>query len=147
MTDLALQSARPSVIAAWKDVCDGGGSKTESAMKPIHKDELYQHVSEFLKGRGIELKEGSYTKIVQKSCTLLADTINLSQKGLERAKAGIDKKLDQVRQVIHEKTAPKPAANASAKGQRVAAQAARRRSSAAGKKRKSKVQSLKSKAR
>ena len=76
-------------------------------MKPIQKDELYAHLGEFLKNKGIELKEGSYTKGIHAGCSLLADAINLSQSGLERAKAGLDKKLDQVRQVIHEKTAPK----------------------------------------
>jgi hypothetical protein len=81
-------------------------------MKPIQKDELYAHLGEFLKNKGIELKEGSYTKGIHAGCSLLADAINLSQAGIERARVGLDKKLDQVRQVIHEKTAPKkPAAN------------------------------------
>jgi hypothetical protein len=81
-------------------------------MKPIQKHELYEHLGEFLKGKGIELKEGSYTKGIHAGCSLLADAINLSQAGLERAKAGLDKKLNEVRQVIHEKTAPKrPATN------------------------------------
>jgi hypothetical protein len=39
---------------------------------------------------------------------LLADAINLSQVGLSRAKVQVDRKLDQMRQVIHEKTAPRP---------------------------------------
>ena len=84
-------------------------------MNPIQKDELYENISQFLKGKGIELKEGSYTKGIHAGCSLLADAINLSQTGLERAKTGLEKtkdglekKLDQVRQVIHEKTAPKP---------------------------------------
>jgi hypothetical protein len=81
-------------------------------MKPIQKHELYEHLGEFLKGKGIELKEGSYTKGIHAGCSLLADAINLSQAGLERAKAGLDKKLNEVRQAIHEKTAPKrPATN------------------------------------
>jgi hypothetical protein len=77
-------------------------------MKSIQRDELYEHVSGFLKGKGIELKEGSYANGIQKGCTLLAEAINLSQKGLNRAKGEVDKKLDQMRQAIHEKTAPKP---------------------------------------
>lgn len=77
-------------------------------MNPIQKDELYENISQFLKNKGIELKEGSYTKGVHAGCSLLADAINLSQSGIERAKTGIEKKLEQVRQVIHEKTAPKP---------------------------------------
>ncbi len=81
-------------------------------MKSIQRDELYEHLSGFLKGKGIELKEGSYANRIQKGCTLLADAINLSQKGLSRAKGEIDKKLEQMRQVIHEKTAPKPKAAA-----------------------------------
>jgi hypothetical protein len=78
-------------------------------MKPIQKDELFDHLSEFLKTKGIELKTGSYSKTIQAGCSLLADAVNLSQAGIVKAKAGIDKKLDEVRQVIHEKTAPKSA--------------------------------------
>jgi len=82
----------------------------------IQKDELYEHLGQFLKSKGIELKEGNYTKGIHAGCSLLADAINLSQAGLERAKAGLDKRLDQVRQVIHEKTAPKrPTPNGSPK--------------------------------
>jgi len=88
-------------------------------MKPIQKDELYEHLGQFLKDKGIELKEGSYTKGIHAGCSLLADAINLSQAGLERAKAGLDKKLDQVRQVIHEKTAPKKPRNPNGNAQNV----------------------------
>ena len=76
-------------------------------MKPIKNDELFDHLRQFLKTKGIEMKEGSYTIGIQKGCTLLADAINLSQKGIKRAKAGVDEKLDRMRQVIHDKTAPK----------------------------------------
>src|ERR1700704_6584341 len=75
-------------------------------MKPIEKDELFEHVSGFLKNRGVEMKEGSYTKGIQTGCNLLADAINLSHSGIERARIEIEKKLDQMRQVIHESTAP-----------------------------------------
>jgi hypothetical protein len=89
-------------------------------MKPIQKDELYEHVSGFLKAKGIELKEGSYAKSIQNGCSLLADAINLSQQGLSRAKVTVDKTLDQMRQVIHESTAPRtksePQASKSASG-------------------------------
>src|ERR1051325_1565852 len=77
-------------------------------MNPIREDELYENISEFLRNKGIELKEGSYTKGIHAGCSLLADAINLSQTGIERAKTGIEKSLEQVRQGIHEKTAPKP---------------------------------------
>jgi len=77
-------------------------------MKPIQKDELYLHLSGFLKKKGVELKEGPYTKGIHAGCSLLADAINLSQAGIKRAKTQIGKQLDEVRQVIHEKTAPKP---------------------------------------
>lgn len=76
-------------------------------MKPLNQDELYQNLRGFLKGKGIELQQGSYARGIQKSCSLLSDAINLGQQGLGRAKTEIDKKLDQMRQVIHEKTAPK----------------------------------------
>jgi hypothetical protein len=47
---------------------------------------------------------------VKKSCSFLADAINLSQQGIERAKTEVDQKVDKLRQVIHEKTAPRSAA-------------------------------------
>ena len=74
-------------------------------MKPIQKDELYAHLSEFLKAKGIEMKDGSYPRGIQAGCSLLADAINLSQKGIKRAKVEIDKNVERMRQVIHEKTA------------------------------------------
>ena len=91
-------------------------------MKAIQKDELYEHVSQFLKAKGIEMKEGSYPKGIQKGCSILADAINLSQKGITQAKVQIDKNLDRMRQVIHEKTAPrtapKPGGSPKSKSQR-----------------------------
>jgi len=84
-------------------------------MKRVKQDEVYQNLSGFLAGKGIELKPGSYTKKIQSACQLLAEAINLGQEGLDRAKAEIDRKLERMRQVIHEKTAPRqPAASASA---------------------------------
>ena len=77
-------------------------------MKPINKSELYEHLGNFLKSKGIELREGDYAKRIQQGCTLLSEVINVSQSGLKRAKAEAEKKLDRMRQVIHEKTAPKP---------------------------------------
>jgi hypothetical protein len=83
-------------------------------MKTIQKEELYEHLSGFLKAKGIELKDGSYPRGIQAGCSLLADAINLSQQGLKRAKTQIDRNLERVRQVIHEKTAPSsPASKAS----------------------------------
>jgi hypothetical protein len=79
-------------------------------MKKIDKDELYGHVREFLKGKGVELQDGSYTQRIQQGCHLLARTINTSRDALQRAKAEADRRLDKVRQAIHEKTAPKPTA-------------------------------------
>jgi hypothetical protein len=76
-------------------------------MKRIEQHELYQNLSAFLSKKGIDLKEGSYAERIQKGCGLLTDAINLTQGAAERAKAEMDKKLDQMRQTIHEKTAPK----------------------------------------
>src|SRR5438876_211053 len=80
-------------------------------MKQIEKDEIYEHLSQFLKSRGIEMKDGAYAQHIQKGCSLLTDAVNLTQQGFERAKTEMDKRLDQMRQVIHEKTAPKPTPN------------------------------------
>lgn len=78
-------------------------------MRSLEKDELYQNLSGFLKGKGIELKEGSYAQRIQSGCNLVSGAINFSRKGYECAKEQVGTKLDHVRQVIHEKTAPRPA--------------------------------------
>jgi hypothetical protein len=78
-------------------------------MKPLEKDELFQNVSGFLKGKGIELTEGTYAQRIQKGCDALSKTYNAGYRGFESTKAEFEKTLDEVRQVIHEKTAPKPA--------------------------------------
>ena len=58
--------------------------------------------------RGIELTDGDYARCVREGCGLLSDAINLSQRGLDKARRTAAAKLDQLRQVLHEKTAPKP---------------------------------------
>src|SRR5581483_5671192 len=65
----------------------------KQSMKPLEKDELYQNVQQFLKNRGVELKQGSYSTGIEKSCALLSDAINLGQQGVNRAKLEFDKKL------------------------------------------------------
>lgn len=77
-------------------------------MKEINKEEMFSNLKDFLKTKGIELQEGSYSQGIRKGCDLLTDTVNLSQRAFDRAKDAMDKGLDQVRQTIHEKTAPKP---------------------------------------
>lgn len=76
-------------------------------MKRIKKDELYRNLDGFLKTKGVELKPGSYTDRIQRVCGLLSDVINAGQSGLERAREETEKRLEKVRQAIHEKTAPK----------------------------------------
>ena len=78
-------------------------------MKKINEGELFGHLSGFLKAKGIELKEGTYTKRIEQGCTLLGNAINASQKGIKRAQAEAAKTIDEMRRVIHEKTAPQPA--------------------------------------
>jgi hypothetical protein len=80
-------------------------------MKPIEKEELYAHLSDFLKNKGIELKDGSYSNFIHNGCKVLAEAINLSQQGVRRAKSGLDGTLDEMREFIHQKTAPKRPAN------------------------------------
>ena len=93
-------------------------------MKHIEKEELYAHLSGFLKAKGIELKEGSYSNFIHNGCKVLAEAINLSQQGVQRAKSGLNEKLDEMREIIHKKTAPRrpaspPAGAASAAGPEV----------------------------
>lgn len=76
-------------------------------MKSINNEELFAQISQFLKSKGIELQEGSYTHTIRKGCQVLADTINLGQQAVGRAKSGVEEKLEKVRQVLHQKTAPR----------------------------------------
>lgn len=76
-------------------------------MSKVERDEIFGNLKEFLKAKGIELQEGSYTQRIRKGCDLLTDTINVSGQALKQAKTVVDRKLDRMRQVIHEKTAPK----------------------------------------
>ncbi len=77
-------------------------------MKKIKQNELFQSLSGFLKDKGIELKEGTYAERIHKACNLLGDTINATQSTARKAKQEVDKKLDEVRECIHEATAPRP---------------------------------------
>lgn len=76
-------------------------------MKRLKEDELYRHLHGFLKARGIELTEGDYARCVREGCGLLSDAINLSQRGIQKARRTAATKLDRLRQVVHQKTAPK----------------------------------------
>jgi hypothetical protein len=76
-------------------------------MKTIDKDELYRHLGDFLKSKGVKLEEGSYAQRVRQGCSLLADVVNTAQKTVRHAKAEVDRKLSKLRQSIHEATAPK----------------------------------------
>src|SRR5438552_16423896 len=82
-------------------------------MNRIDEKELLQQLRGFFKSKGIEMKEGAYTQGIQKGCELLADTVNLSQQAFPRAKEQTHRQLDQMRQIIHERTAPKPPPRAS----------------------------------
>lgn len=77
-------------------------------MKKIKKDELFGSLGNFLKSKGIELNEGSYTSRIKQGCNLLADTINATQKTVNKTKVKVDHALNQLRQTIHENTAPPP---------------------------------------
>lgn len=83
-------------------------------MKTINKDELFQTLGDFLKLKGVELKDGDYAQRIRQGCNLLTDAINGTQKTVRHARVEVDKKLDQLRQSLHEATAPKgpPASSA-----------------------------------
>jgi len=74
-------------------------------MKTIRESELYENLTGFLKSKGIVLTEGGYSRSVQRGCALLTDAINLGQRSLRRASAEVNRKVAQLRQTLHEKTA------------------------------------------
>lgn len=81
-------------------------------MKQIKREEVFGSFKDFLKSKGIELQEGPYAHRIQQGCDLLTDSVNLSQRALTKTKTAVEGSLEQLRQVIHEKTAPKaPAAS------------------------------------
>jgi hypothetical protein len=84
-------------------------------MQTIKKDELFRNLGGFLKSKGIELNEGSYTARIQQGCNLLADAINATQKTVKQTKVKVDHALDQLRRTIHESTAPPPESKSEAK--------------------------------
>jgi hypothetical protein len=77
-------------------------------MKTIKQDELFQNLGDFLKRKGVELKEGNYAHRIRQGCGLLTDAINATQTTVKHAGAKVDRKLEQLRQCIHKATAPKP---------------------------------------
>lgn len=79
-------------------------------MQTIKKDELFRNLGGFLKSKGIELNEGSYTTRIQQGCNLLGEAINATQRTVKTTKVKVDRALDQLRQTIHENTAPTPPA-------------------------------------
>lgn len=101
-------------------------------MKTIEKDELFRNLGDFLKSKGIALNEGSYTARIQQGCNLLADVINATQKTVKQTKVHVDQTLEQLRQTIHQRTAPKPPVQtktkpkAKAQGKRPAAASAKK---------------------
>ena len=76
-------------------------------MNQINKEEMFGNLKSFLKSKGIEVQEGAYAQRIRQGCEILTDSINVSQSTLKRAKSAMDKGLDQLRQTIHEQTAPK----------------------------------------
>ena len=75
-------------------------------MQTIKKDELFRNLGDFLKSKGIELNDGSYTTRIQQGCNLLSDAINATQKTVKKTKVHVDQALDKLRQTIHQSTAP-----------------------------------------
>jgi hypothetical protein len=80
-------------------------------MNEINKEEMFGYLKGFLKSKGIEIQDGSYADGIRKGCEILTDTVNMSQRAFDKAKVAVDKGLDQVRQTVHERTAPKSKAN------------------------------------
>ena len=78
-------------------------------MSNIKKEEMFGNLKSFLKSKGIDVQEGSYANGIRRGCDILTDTVNMSQRALDRAKVAVDQKrgLDKARQTVHEYTAPK----------------------------------------
>lgn len=83
-------------------------------MKKLGKDDLYQHIDQFLKEKGIDIQDAKpFGRSLQKGCQALTETINNAQTALEKARNRMDSGIDKMRDIIHKKTAPRKKANAS----------------------------------
>ncbi len=78
-------------------------------MKKIDANELYKNLSGFLSANGIELKEGAYSERIRQGCNSLTEVINTTQSTVARARDTVDRGFDQLRQTIHNATAPRSA--------------------------------------
>jgi hypothetical protein len=82
-------------------------------MKKLRQNDLFKHIDQFLKDQGIEIREAApLGSRLKTGCQLLTDTINNAQSTLGKARDHMDDHLDKMRNIIHEKTAPKKASAA-----------------------------------
>lgn len=82
-------------------------------MKKLGKDDLYQHIDQFLKEKGIEIRDSApFGNNLKKGCQALTDAINGAQAALEKAHNRMDGGIDKMRDMIHKKTAPRKKAKA-----------------------------------
>ena len=77
-------------------------------MKTIDQDELFRNITQFLQRKGVELKEGSYSRRLQQCCGLLADVVNTTNKTVARACAEVDQKLKDIRETVRRPSGRKP---------------------------------------
>ena len=77
-------------------------------MKKLRQNDLFNHIDQFLKDKGIEIREAApLGSRLKTGCQLLTETINHAQGTLGKARDHMDDRLDKMRNIIHEKTAPK----------------------------------------
>ncbi len=82
-------------------------------MKKLGKDDLYQHIDQFLKEKGIEIRDAApLGRNLQKGCQVFTDAINNAQAALEKARNRMDSGINKMRDIVHKKTAPRKKAKA-----------------------------------
>lgn len=85
-------------------------------MKKLGKDDLYQHIDQFLKDKGIDIQDAKpFGRSLQKGCQALTDMINGAQAAAEKARNRMDSGIDKMREIIHKKTAPRKKSEAAPK--------------------------------
>jgi len=110
-------------------------------MKKLKKKDLYQHIDQFLKDRGIEIRTSApLGSRLKAGCGLLTDTINHAQEAIDAAREHMDDRLDTMRSVIHAKTAPRKSASKTKKKSK------KTKASGSAKKKAAKTRSVKKKA-
>lgn len=75
-------------------------------MKTLKKGELFRSVKKHLEANGVILEKGEASDKLRAGCALLTAVATKGQSSFQTAKNAVTEQIDNLRQTIHDKTAP-----------------------------------------